>query len=176
MPINHIGLNVRDMDEAAAWYTAALKPLGYKVAMELVGGEVKGLRAGRWCGPDLWLAGPRAPTADGSDARHSPTPVASDGSGSDSAKREPTGACHLAFTACNRAQVRAFHEAGLCVSPLLPPLLLLLLLTDGGTERQEEPATAALASARSTLQPTTPPSSRTPRGATSRPSAHTRPC
>ena len=170
MPIHHVCLNVRDMDEAAAWYTAALKPLGYKVAMELADGEVKGFRSGRWCGPDMWLAGPRAPTADGSDTRHSPTAPAVEGGG-DSVKRQPTGDCHLAFKACNRAQVRAFHEAALCVSPLL-----LLVLTDDGTERLEEPATASLASARSTLQPTTPPLSRTPRGATSRPPAQTRPC
>lgn len=124
MPIAHLGLNVRDMDEATAWYTAALGPLGYKVAMTFADGQVKGLQAGRFCGPDLWLAGPAAPTADGSDARHAGTGSSAPARGAAAVRRNATGDLHLAFTACSRAQVRAFHEAALCIPPPLPPPLL----------------------------------------------------
>ncbi|KAF8249046.1 Glyoxalase/Bleomycin resistance protein/Dihydroxybiphenyl dioxygenase [Wilcoxina mikolae CBS 423.85] len=51
MPIHHISLNVRDIEEATAFYTAALKPLGYKMRMEFLDGEVRGF------GPSAKLTG-----------------------------------------------------------------------------------------------------------------------
>jgi catechol 2,3-dioxygenase-like lactoylglutathione lyase family enzyme len=48
--LDHLTLKVRDLEKAKAFYTAALRPLGYSVVMEF--GEFAGLGAGK---PDLWL-------------------------------------------------------------------------------------------------------------------------
>ena len=50
--IDHVALSVSDSARARAFYTAALKPLGYSVLMEF--GESMGLGADRK--PDLWIA------------------------------------------------------------------------------------------------------------------------
>jgi catechol 2,3-dioxygenase-like lactoylglutathione lyase family enzyme len=56
--IDHLSLQVADVDAAAAFYTGVFAPLGVRVAMRHAspGGEVVGL-----CGPDgyphLWLGG-----------------------------------------------------------------------------------------------------------------------
>ena len=80
---DHIGLRVKDMEEAVAFYTAALAPLGHRP-----GARGEGY-AGFGPGPDstpLW----RHPTTN---------------SGA-------TGA-HICFTAKSRAEVDAFHAAAL---------------------------------------------------------------
>src|SRR5690242_2040597 len=48
--IDHISLNVRDLDASKKFYAAALAPLGYAVMMEFPG--VAGLGDGK---PDFWL-------------------------------------------------------------------------------------------------------------------------
>jgi catechol 2,3-dioxygenase-like lactoylglutathione lyase family enzyme len=48
--LDHLTVKVADLDKAKAFYSAALKPLGYGVMMEF--GEYLGLGAGK---PDLWL-------------------------------------------------------------------------------------------------------------------------
>ncbi len=48
--IHHLTIRVRDLDRAKSFYSTALAPLGYEVAMEFEG--FAGLGAGR---PDLWL-------------------------------------------------------------------------------------------------------------------------
>jgi catechol 2,3-dioxygenase-like lactoylglutathione lyase family enzyme len=48
--LDHLTLKVRDLEKAKAFYSAALRPLGYAVMMEF--GEFAGLGAGK---PDLWL-------------------------------------------------------------------------------------------------------------------------
>lgn len=48
--LDHLTVKVADLEKAKAFYSAALKPLGYGVMMEF--GEMAGLGAGK---PDLWL-------------------------------------------------------------------------------------------------------------------------
>ena len=89
--LDHYTLLVSDFERALAFYTAALKPLGYAVVMqftreqipELPVAQVAGLGAGGK--PDLWL-------------RPTDQPVA------------PT---HLAFAAENRRTVDAFYAAAI---------------------------------------------------------------
>lgn len=52
--LHHIGVYVSDPEKAKAFYTAALKPLGYEVVMELPEWKVIGL--GEPGKPDLWLS------------------------------------------------------------------------------------------------------------------------
>jgi len=109
MPVHHVSINVSDINKAREFYVAALKPLGYKIVMNL-GDQVLGF--GGLCGPDFWLVSLDAPHADGSEARH--------GNGNEKCervetqgKREPTGRVHIAFSASNRQKVREFHEAAM---------------------------------------------------------------
>ena len=85
--LDHVGLAVSDYAKACDFYLKALKPLGYELVREFsrAGGapDVAGLGVGGK--PDFWLVGGTA--AD--------PPV------------------HLAFSALNAAQVRAFHAAAL---------------------------------------------------------------
>jgi catechol 2,3-dioxygenase-like lactoylglutathione lyase family enzyme len=85
--IDHVGLRVRDYPRARAFYEAALRPLGYKLMMELTP-EMKlgyvGCGFGD-VGPAFWI-----------------------GAGDSS-----TGPAHVAFRARTRAQVKAFYEAAL---------------------------------------------------------------
>lgn len=114
MPLHHIGINVADLKESRDFYLAALKPLGYKIKMEFLDGEVLGFGAG--FAPDFWLAGPNAPVVNGSDKRHNKDAT---GDLSDRTQVEPrakTGPLHIAFAAKNRAQVRKFYEAAMCVT------------------------------------------------------------
>ncbi len=48
--LDHVTLKVRDLEKAKAFYSAALKPLGYAVMMEF--GSYAGLGAGK---PDFWI-------------------------------------------------------------------------------------------------------------------------
>lgn len=112
MGINHISLNVANIDEAKAFYTAALAPLGYKEKLALQDGKVLGFGAG--CAPDFWIAGPNVPSADGSEVRHTREgPIV--GGGKENSKKPLSGPMHIAFNASNRQQVRDFHKAAMYV-------------------------------------------------------------
>ena len=82
---DHIGINVKDVSAAHAFYTTLLAPLGYREIFALPEHEVYGFGSYH---PGFWIMPGRDET------RHS-------------------GPCHIAFSAKNRAQVRAFYEAGL---------------------------------------------------------------
>ena len=85
--LDHIGVNVSDYESAKAFYSAALAPLGYTLAMEPVpgvGGFSMGDRGPQGAFP-FWIGEGRG---------------------------EPTVA-HIAFTAADRATVDAFHAAAL---------------------------------------------------------------
>ena len=117
MGINHISITVADIDKARAFYTAALAPLGYKEQVSFA--DCKVLVFGAWCGPEFWIVGPNAPSADGSDVRHTPEGPSSNALKA-AEKREPTGPMHIAFDARNRQQVRDFHKAAMYVHHLIP--------------------------------------------------------
>ncbi len=123
MPVHHVSINVSDINKAREFYVAALKPLGYKIVMNL-GDQVLGF--GGLCGPEFWLVSLDAPHADGSEVRHG------NGNFEDQiktqGKREPTGRVHVAFSASNRQKVREFHEAAMFVIFLFLFLLLLYQL------------------------------------------------
>jgi catechol 2,3-dioxygenase-like lactoylglutathione lyase family enzyme len=86
--IDHIGLAVKDMDRAKAFYIGALKPLGLGVLMELTAEETGG-DAHAGFGKDnkafFWI-----------------------GTGN-----KPRGGVHVAFTAQTRAEVDTFYRAAL---------------------------------------------------------------
>ncbi|PPR04670.1 hypothetical protein CVT24_011887 [Panaeolus cyanescens] len=105
MSLNHISINVTNMEESLVFYKAALKPLGYKVKMSFVDGQVVGMGSGWMPGADFWLSGPGTPSADGSEVRNPPP--------ADAPARTPTGAMHIAFTAKNRRTVREFYKAAI---------------------------------------------------------------
>ena len=79
--IDHVGFNVSDLAAAKRFYEAALRPLGYSVAMEWEDQHV-GFGTGEG-GPDFWI----------------------------SRRGEPTQTAHVALRAPNRAAVDAFHAA-----------------------------------------------------------------
>lgn len=58
--IDHVGLNVRDLAAARAFYAEVLEPLGYRIFMEWE--EHVGFQAGERS-PDFWLYGRDDPTA-----------------------------------------------------------------------------------------------------------------
>ena len=86
--IDHIGLAVKDMDRAKAFYMRALKPLGVGVIMEVTA-EQTGADAHAGFGKDrkafFWI-----------------------GTGN-----KPRGGAHVAFTAQTRAEVDSFYRAAL---------------------------------------------------------------
>ena len=86
--IDHIGLAVKEMDRAKAFYVEALKPLGIGVIMEVTA-EQTGADAHAGFGKDrkafFWI-----------------------GTGS-----KPRGGTHVAFTAQTRAEVDSFYRAAL---------------------------------------------------------------
>jgi catechol 2,3-dioxygenase-like lactoylglutathione lyase family enzyme len=94
--LDHIGLTVRDVDRAKAFYDAALAPLGITVVMS-VGAEETGAFAFLGYGP----------TADRRDIQAG-KPSFWIGGG-----ETATGPMHVAFTAPDRAMVDAFHAAAL---------------------------------------------------------------
>lgn len=89
--IDHYTLLVSDIEQAKAFYLAALAPLGYELVMEITREMYAELPVEKTCGlgvkgkPDLWLR----PTTDA---------------------LAPT---HIAFRAEDHAQVDAFHAAAL---------------------------------------------------------------
>ena len=86
--IDHIGLAVKDMDRAKAFYMGALEPLGIGVIMEVTA-EQTGADAHAGFGKDdkafFWI-----------------------GTGN-----KPRGGAHVAFTAQTRAEVDSFYRAAL---------------------------------------------------------------
>ncbi len=84
--IDHLSLAVRDLPSARTFYQDALAPLGYRVVNDF--GDVFSLGApgpdGADPGGEIWV-----------HADPAPRPI------------------HLAFTAADAAQVRAFHRAAL---------------------------------------------------------------
>jgi catechol 2,3-dioxygenase-like lactoylglutathione lyase family enzyme len=86
--IDHTSLSVSDFAAAKAFYTAALKPLGIGVVMELpkaVTGNVDVAGLGSNGKPFFWLAG----------------------------AGKTTPRVHIAFAANNRAEVDAFYKAAI---------------------------------------------------------------
>jgi catechol 2,3-dioxygenase-like lactoylglutathione lyase family enzyme len=84
--LDHVNLNVADLERSRAFYTQALAPLGYSLAMEPRPG-VAGFAydAGGFPKPDFWINSVRAPVT----------------------------VLHVAFAASDRANVDAFHAAAL---------------------------------------------------------------
>lgn len=81
--IDHFTLTVRDVKASVAFYTAALKPLGYSVKMDF--GDFVGFGDERK--PYFWLKSGAGVT--------------------------PSQPMHIAFAAATRNQVDAFHDAAL---------------------------------------------------------------
>lgn len=87
--LDHIGLRCADLERSLAFYRAALAALGLDIVMEVSAaqsGDRHHVGFGRDGKPSFWLT-------DGAPG--------------------PGGALHLAFVAASRAQVDAFHRAGL---------------------------------------------------------------
>lgn len=86
--IDHMGLQVSDLNQSKTFYQLALAPLGYTLLMELSKeqtGGFSGAGFGQAPKPDFWL-----------------------GEGSPNEPR-----IHVAFTAPDQATVDAFHQAAL---------------------------------------------------------------
>jgi catechol 2,3-dioxygenase-like lactoylglutathione lyase family enzyme len=86
--IDHIGIRVKDLAKAKAFYVKALAPLGYVVVMEFgpeAGIGYEGIGFGAGGKPDFWVGRSDAPCA----------PI------------------HVAFQVGERRVVEAFHEAAL---------------------------------------------------------------
>jgi catechol 2,3-dioxygenase-like lactoylglutathione lyase family enzyme len=88
VPLDHIGIPVRDYQASKAFYLKALAPVGVELVMEVLPEETGGLGPGAGFGsgrkPYFWI-GPG----------------------------EPAKEMHLAFTAETRADVDAFYKAAL---------------------------------------------------------------
>ncbi len=91
--LDHVSIQCRDVERSAAFYDAALAPLGGSRILDL--GQVIGYGAGGK--PDFWLG----PLAAGDSNRE----------------------VHVAFSASDRASVRAFFDAALAAGaePLHEP-------------------------------------------------------
>ena len=85
---DHICIHVKDLPASKAFYTTLLASLNYKVIMTLEDGS--GAHAYGKHFPKFWLA-----------------PASQD------SEKPPSGPCHIAFSATNRAQVDAFYAAGI---------------------------------------------------------------
>lgn len=88
LSIDHVSLSVEDLSGARAFYAAALKPLGIELVGEVTAeqsGSVAFAGFGRGRKGQLWIA----------------------------EKGQQTPETHICFRAATRADVRAFHAAGL---------------------------------------------------------------
>lgn len=86
--IDHIGIDVKDLERSKAFYSRALAPLGYSLLMEVpaaVTGQTDVAGFGEAPKPDFWI-------------------------GRGTANRPPV---HVAFRAANRKMVDAFYHAAL---------------------------------------------------------------
>lgn len=95
MPLCHIALSTTDIAKVAAFYEAALRPLGYVERHNIVDGAVRGY-APPDKDADFWLSA--FPPANPPGAA-TPAPAG--------------GAVHFAFRAETKGQVDAFYEAAL---------------------------------------------------------------
>lgn len=94
--IDHMGVGVRDLQAARAFYDAAFAPLGVAVVMSVSAEQTGGVAHLGY-----------GPTADRRDIQAGkPSFWISQG-------EAPTGPMHVAFLAADRAQVDAFHAAAL---------------------------------------------------------------
>jgi len=100
MPLHHLGIIVSDLETARNFYAAALKPLGYEIAITFADGEVVGFGCG--AGPEFFLSGNKSPA----------------GKKALEAGANSVG-IHPAFAAKNREEVRQFYEAALYVALVL---------------------------------------------------------
>ncbi|KAF8907081.1 Glyoxalase/Bleomycin resistance protein/Dihydroxybiphenyl dioxygenase [Gymnopilus junonius] len=98
MPLHHLAVGVRDIDEMRDFYAAALKPLGYKVMMTYLDGKVVGMGAGY--SPDFWLSHYHA---------REETALYDIPQEAEHIKKKT----HIAFAASNRKQVRDFYNAAI---------------------------------------------------------------
>jgi catechol 2,3-dioxygenase-like lactoylglutathione lyase family enzyme len=94
--LDHVSLRVADYDRSKTFYTAALAPLGYTLAMESASGA--GFRKGFI--PDFWIKHGE-PMSVGAPVM----PLESAGCGGP--------AVHIAFACDDRATVDAFHRVAL---------------------------------------------------------------
>ena len=94
--IDHMGVTVRDLQAAKAFYDAAFEPLGVSIVMSVTAEETGG-SAHLGYGPN----------ADGRDIQAGkPSFWAGEG-------EVPTGPMHVAFVAADRGQMDAFYAAAL---------------------------------------------------------------
>ena len=89
--LDHLSTPVSDFDRSAAFYDAALAPLGFARVMDHEVGDYRGAGYGAAGKPSFWIG---APVAD------APAVV-------------PLSGAHVAFAASSRAAVDAFHAAAL---------------------------------------------------------------
>lgn len=100
MPIGHLGITVRDINKARAFYLAALKPLGYAQHMSFLDGKVLGFGTSSYA-LDFWISEVNARNPEKNENR-------------EDLKDIPAGEfIHLAFAASNREQVRQFYNAAM---------------------------------------------------------------
>lgn len=94
--IDHMGVTVRNLQDAQAFYDAALAPLGLAVVMSVTAEQTGGAAhlgyGAMQSRPDLLVGKPTFWITEA---------------------ETPTGAMHIAFLAADRAQVDAFHRAAL---------------------------------------------------------------
>jgi len=87
--LDHIGINVSDVERSKGFYEAALAPLGMSVQMhvtpEMSGGEYQGFGFGTNGKPEFWIGGPLPPHCG----------------------------MHVAFTAKTRVEVDGFYAAAM---------------------------------------------------------------
>lgn len=83
--LDHVIVDVADLEASRDFYERALAPLGISLAMEF--GDMRAFGSGN-AGPHFWIAGRAAGSANG---------------------------VHVAFTAPSQQAVDAFHEAALAV-------------------------------------------------------------
>ncbi|MEK7549847.1 MAG: VOC family protein [Patescibacteria group bacterium] len=87
--IDHVSLNVSNLEKSRDFYREALKPLGYTVVLDIADIEswglgIKGCSIGENNETRLWLSGDDA-----------------------------VAKCHIAFCAKSEEEVKSFHEAGI---------------------------------------------------------------
>jgi catechol 2,3-dioxygenase-like lactoylglutathione lyase family enzyme len=82
--LDHVGIDVRDLERSKAFYERALSPLGIRLLVDLKEYQAAGFGVDR---PQFWIGG--GTPSNGKDE------------------------VHVCFSASSRAEVRAFHEAAL---------------------------------------------------------------
>ncbi|KAF4622532.1 hypothetical protein D9613_009187 [Agrocybe pediades] len=96
MLFHHLGIQVQDLEKSKAFYTAALKPLGYTLNMSFADGQVIGYGVGHTA--SFCISGPESPASKALAEKN---------------EQFATGPLHLAFNATSRQQVNEFYEAAI---------------------------------------------------------------